>query len=107
MQQSSRRGREANSHGVIGRGTIELLHPANQRVLAYLRHYEDQELLIVCNLSRFSQPVELDLRKYVGRIPIELFGESWFPPIGQLPYLLTLGPHGFYWFRLQRPAASS
>jgi maltose alpha-D-glucosyltransferase/alpha-amylase len=80
---------------------LQLLHPSNQRVLAYLRRYGNQELLIVNNLSRFSQPVELDLRECAGRAPIELFGETRFPTIGQAPYFLTLGPHGFYWFRLE------
>jgi maltose alpha-D-glucosyltransferase/alpha-amylase len=85
----------------LGRGCIEFLHPANPRVLAYLRSYEDQELLIVNNLSRFSQPVELDLRRYAGRVLVELFGETLFPAAGEQPYFLTLGPHGFYWFRLE------
>jgi maltose alpha-D-glucosyltransferase/alpha-amylase len=66
----------------------------------------DQDLLIVANLSRFAQPVELDLRHYAGRVPVELFGETRFPPIGEAPYVLTLGPHGFYWFRLERPDES-
>jgi maltose alpha-D-glucosyltransferase/alpha-amylase len=86
----------------FGRGTIEFLEPANLKVLAYLRRFEGQELLCVANLSRFSQPVELDLRSYAGAVPIELFGETRFPAIGELPYFLTLGPHGFYWFRLAR-----
>ena len=88
----------------FGRGTIDFLHPANPKVLAYLRRYEQQEILCVANLSRFSQPVELDLQAYASTVPVELFGETRFPPIGELPYLLTLGPHGFYWFRLERGA---
>jgi maltose alpha-D-glucosyltransferase/alpha-amylase len=60
-------------------------------------------LLIVNNLCRFSQPVELDLRRFIDWRPVELFGDTPFPPIGELPYLLTMGPHGFYWFRLERP----
>jgi maltose alpha-D-glucosyltransferase/alpha-amylase len=84
----------------FGRGTIEFLAPANLKVLAYLRRYENQEILCVANLSRFSQPVELDLWAYGGAVPVELFGETRFPAIGELPYFLTLGPHGFYWFRL-------
>jgi maltose alpha-D-glucosyltransferase/alpha-amylase len=91
----------------FGRGCIEFLHPANPRVLAYLRCYEDQELLIVNNLSRFSQPVELDLRRYPGRMLVELFGETLFPAIGEEPYFLTLGPHGFYWFRLESSEESA
>jgi maltose alpha-D-glucosyltransferase / alpha-amylase len=88
----------------FGRGSIEFLYPTNQRVLAYLRHYDDQTLLIVANLSRFSQPAELDLSRLAGWTPIELFGETRFPTIGEQPYVLTLGPHGFDWFRLERPA---
>jgi maltose alpha-D-glucosyltransferase / alpha-amylase len=87
----------------FGRGSIEFLHPTNQRVLPYIRRYGDQHLLIVNNLSRFSQPVELDLSHYNGWQPVELFGETPFPRIGELPYLLTMGPHGFYWFRLVPP----
>ena len=58
------------------------------------------------NLSRFVQPVELDLTKFVGHVPVELFGETVFPRIGQAPYFLSLGPHTFYWFRLEQPAAA-
>jgi maltose alpha-D-glucosyltransferase/alpha-amylase len=89
----------------FGRGSIDFLQPANPRILVYTREYDDELLLIVNNLSRFAQPVELDLRPCAGRVPIELFGETRFPPIGELPYFLTLGPHGFYWFRLERPTA--
>jgi maltose alpha-D-glucosyltransferase / alpha-amylase len=85
----------------FGRGRIEFLNPENQRVLAYLREFQGSTLLIVNNLSRFAQPVELDLRQYNGCVPVELFGETRFPAIGELPYLLTFGPHGFLWFRLE------
>ena len=88
----------------FGRGTIRFLDPTNQRILAYLREYEGEHLLIVNNLSRFSQPVELDLREFNGWTPVELFGETKFPRIGELPYMLTFGPHGFMWFRLVTPA---
>jgi maltose alpha-D-glucosyltransferase/alpha-amylase len=91
---------------VFGRGTMEVLQPANDRVFAYIRQHEDITLLIVNNLSRFAQFVELDLRQFEGRVPVELFGESPFPAIGELPYLLTMGPHGFYWFRLERQPGS-
>ncbi len=84
----------------FGRGSIEFLDPTNQRILAYLRQYEDETLLIVNNLSRFAQAVELDLRRFNGWTPTELFGSSPFPKIGELPYMLTFGPHGFLWFRL-------
>ena len=74
----------------FGRGTIEFLDPTNQRILAYLRECEGEHLLIVNNLSRFAQPVELDLSEFDGWTPVELFGETPFPRIGELPYMLTL-----------------
>jgi maltose alpha-D-glucosyltransferase/alpha-amylase len=87
---------------VFGRGAIEFLHPSNLAVLAYLRCNEDQTILVVNNLSRFVQPVELDLSQFVGYHPIELFGETVFPKISESPYFLSLGPHTFYWFRLTK-----
>ncbi|GAB4205161.1 MAG: hypothetical protein OHK0022_30940 [Roseiflexaceae bacterium] len=86
---------------VFGRGAVEFLHPENQKVLAYIRRDEQQTVLVVCNLSRFVQPAELDLRHLAGMLPVEIFGETPFPRIGELPYFITLGPHGFYWFRLE------
>jgi maltose alpha-D-glucosyltransferase / alpha-amylase len=88
---------------VFGRGAIEFCHPENRKVLVYIRKGENQTVLVVNNLSRFVQPVQLDLRHYDGWTPIEIIGETPFPQIGQLPYFLTLGPHGFYWFRLEAP----
>lgn len=88
------------SYKAFGRGTLEFLHPQNNKVLAYLRVWEEEILLCVANLSRYVQPVELDLRQYNGYMPVELMGGVRFPLIGELPYFLTLGPHGFYWFRL-------
>jgi maltose alpha-D-glucosyltransferase/alpha-amylase len=90
------------SSQLFSRGSIEFLHPANHRVLAYLRELGGEQVLVVNNLSRTAQPVELDLRRHKGRLPIEMFGKTLFPKIGELPYLLTLGPHQFYWFRLRR-----
>jgi maltose alpha-D-glucosyltransferase/alpha-amylase len=87
---------------VFGRGSIEFLHPENQKVLAYLRSDGEQTVLVVANLSRFSQPVQLDLRRFKGSIPIELIGEISFPAVRDEPYFLSLGPHGFYWFRLEK-----
>ena len=87
----------------FGRGTIRFLHPENQKVLAYLREYANETLLCVVNLSRFVQYVEIDLREFAGWQPVELVGEIRFPLIGDLSYLLTFGPHTFYWFRLERP----
>ncbi|MBI5305057.1 MAG: maltose alpha-D-glucosyltransferase [Chloroflexi bacterium] len=84
----------------FGRGTIEFLHPDNHKVLAFIRRYEDERILVVANLSRFVQGVELDLAAFRGMIPIELFGQTQFPPLGEAPYFITLGPHSFYWFAL-------
>ncbi len=87
---------------VFGRGSIEFLHPANHRVLAYVRQLGNERVLVVNNLSSAAQAVELDLRRYKGYILIEMFGRNIFPRIGELPYLLTMGPYQFYWFRLRR-----
>ncbi|MDK2972221.1 MAG: maltose alpha-D-glucosyltransferase / alpha-amylase [Candidatus Sumerlaeota bacterium] len=92
-------------HPVFGRGDIQFLHPDNRRVIAYLRRYGNDVVLIVNNLSRYCQYVELDLREYNGWMPVDLFGDGHFPLIGELPYLVTLGPHGLYWFRLVQPEA--
>ncbi|HEY2462333.1 MAG TPA: maltose alpha-D-glucosyltransferase [Candidatus Acidoferrum sp.] len=91
-----------NSFRVFSRGTIEFLDPPNHRVLAYVRMLGDEKILVVNNLSSSAQAVELNLRQYKGQIPIEMFGRNLFPRIGELPYLLTLGPYQFYWFRLRR-----
>ena len=88
----------------FGRGSLEFLNADNRKVLAYVRAYGDEVLLCVVNLSRFVQPSQLDLSAYDGWQPIELIGETPFPPIGELPYFLTFGPHSFYWFRLERPS---
>ena len=87
----------------FGRGTWEAIDAANRRVLVFVRRYKDETILCVNNLSRFAQYVELDLREFQGRIPVELWSKSSFPPIGELPYLLTLGPHNFLWFRILPP----
>ena len=91
-----------NSTRVFSRGALTFLHPSNHRVLAYLRELDGERVLVVNNLSRSAQAVELDLRKYKGDVPIEMFGRNLFPRIGELPYLLTLGPYQFFWFRLRR-----
>jgi maltose alpha-D-glucosyltransferase/alpha-amylase len=87
---------------VFGAGSIEFLYPANHRILAYVRQLEKETILVVNNLSNAAQAVELDLRRYKGNILIEMFGKNIFPRVGDLPYLLTLGPYQFYWFRLRR-----
>jgi maltose alpha-D-glucosyltransferase/alpha-amylase len=92
-------------HKVFGRGTLEFLGPANRRVLAFIRRYEDETILCVANLSRGVQPVEIDLSRYAGRVPIEMIDRTEFPRIGTLPYMLTLGPYGFYWFQLLEATA--
>jgi maltose alpha-D-glucosyltransferase/alpha-amylase len=85
-------------------GTIEFLHPDNAKVLAYIRRLGDEVVLVVANLSRFAQVVELDLTAFAGMTPEELFGHAAFPEIKQTPAVFTLGPHGFYWLAL-RPAS--
>ncbi len=90
-------------HLAFGRGTISFLYPSNRKVLAFVRRHGEEQLLVVANLSRFVQYVELDLSAFRGMVALELFGRTPFPPIGDLPYLLTLGPHSFYWFALERP----
>ena len=86
----------------FGRGTLRFLKPGNRKVLAYYREYGDDVILCVANMARTAQPVELDLTQYKGRVPIEMMGRASFPPIGELPYLLTLSSYGFYWFRLTK-----
>jgi maltose alpha-D-glucosyltransferase / alpha-amylase len=87
---------------VLGRGSIQFLYPANHRVLAYTRKLGNETILAVNNLSSKAQAVELDLKPYRGNILVEMFGRNIFPRIGDLPYLLTLGPYQFYWFRLRK-----
>jgi maltose alpha-D-glucosyltransferase/alpha-amylase len=85
---------------VFGRGTLEFLNPSNRKVLAYLRSYEEQQVLCVANLSRFAQPVDLELPQLEGATPVEMLGYVDFPPIGKQPYRLTLGPYGFLWLEM-------
>ena len=87
-------------HKAFGRGTIKFLHPGNRKILAYLREYQDENILCVANLANTAQPVELDLAAYKGCVPVELLGRTAFPAIGELPYLLSLPSYSFYWFRL-------
>jgi maltose alpha-D-glucosyltransferase/alpha-amylase len=89
----------------FGRGTRRFLRPGNRKILAYLREFGEDSILCVANLSRSAQPVELNLASYKGRVPVEMLGRTAFPPIGDLPYLLTISGYGFYWFRLATDAA--
>jgi len=89
----------------FGRGSIEFLHPDNRRVLAFVRSYEGETILVVANLSRFVQWAELDLSAFEGATPVELFGQVEFPTVGVSPYFMSLGPHAFMWLALTRPSA--
>jgi maltose alpha-D-glucosyltransferase/alpha-amylase len=88
----------------FGRGARRFLRPGNRKILAYLREFDDDTILCVANLSRSAQPVELNLSSFKGRVPVEMLGRTAFPPIGELPYLLTMSAYGFYWFRLTTDA---
>ncbi len=93
-----------SSSKAFGRGELQFLKPGNRKILAYLRSYKDEQsedvILCVVNLARSAQPAELDLAAFKGRVPVEMLGRTAFPPIGELPYLMTIPAHGFYWFRL-------
>jgi maltose alpha-D-glucosyltransferase/alpha-amylase len=91
----------------FSRGSLQFLYPSNRKLLAFIRRYEDQQILVVANLSRFTQYAEFDLAAYAGLVPREAFGHTRFPPIGTAPYMLSLGPHSFYWFSLEPQRASS
>lgn len=90
----------------FGRGRRTFLKPGNRKILAYLSEHQDDVILSVFNLSQSAQPVELDLSAFKGRVPVEMLGRVSFPPIGDLPYMLTLASHGFYWFKLSAEAAT-
>jgi maltose alpha-D-glucosyltransferase/alpha-amylase len=90
----------------FGRGTMTFIRPINRSVLAYVRQHGDEAILCVANLSRSAQATELDLSAWKGRIPLEMLGRTHFPAIGELPYMVTLAPYGFYWFQLQEPDKS-
>jgi len=90
----------------FSRGSLEFLYPDNAKVLAFLRSYENETIVVVVNLSRFAQSVELDLSRFSGCVPIEIFSRNPFPSIKKSPYILTLGPHSHYWFILQAQTES-
>jgi len=87
-------------HPVFGLGSYEPLHPENTKIFAHIRRHEDDTVLCVHNMARSAQAVELDLSEFAGRHPVEMLGRSRFPRIGELRYLLTLAPRGFFWFQL-------
>ena len=91
---------------VFGRGTIEFLPARNRKVLPYVRRFQNEVVLCVANLSRSVQPIELDLSQFKGMTPVEMFGLTEFPKIGDQPYFLTLGPYSFYWFKVGQTPAS-
>jgi maltose alpha-D-glucosyltransferase/alpha-amylase len=93
------------SYRAFSRGSLAFLSPGNRKILAFVREYEGEILLCVANLSRVSQAVELDLSRFAGRVPVEIMGKEAFPPIGRLPYLLTLSGHGYFAFRLATDTA--
>jgi maltose alpha-D-glucosyltransferase/alpha-amylase len=86
----------------FGRGDIKFLSPVNAKVIAFIRSYGEEEILVLGNLSRFSQAAEIDLSDYNGYHPVEVFSRNAFPEIGETPYLFSLGPYGYYWFSLER-----
>jgi maltose alpha-D-glucosyltransferase/alpha-amylase len=92
------------SHPVFGRGQFELVQVSNPSIFGFVRSSETESILCVNNLSRFAQPVNLDLRLFAGMTPVELIGRVPFPTVGSEPYPLTLGPHGFYWLHLEEDA---
>jgi maltose alpha-D-glucosyltransferase/alpha-amylase len=85
-------------HPVFSRGTLEFIKPSNRKIFAFIRKYQDETALCVFNLSRSAQPVELDLRRYEGYVPIEMSGKVRFPTIGAQPYQLAFNEYGFFWF---------
>ncbi len=92
------------AYRAFGRGRLVFLSPGNRKILAYLRQYGDEDILCVANMARYPQAVELDLSKFEGRVPVEIMGRVSFPPIGKLPYLLTLPGRGYYAFKLAQDA---
>jgi maltose alpha-D-glucosyltransferase / alpha-amylase len=95
------------SSPAFGRGSITFIRPTNRSILAYVRQYGDEVILCVANLSRAAQATELDLAPWKDRIPLEMLGRTSFPQIGELPYMITLAPYGFYWFKLDEKPVST
>jgi maltose alpha-D-glucosyltransferase/alpha-amylase len=95
-----------NRFQALGSGDFQILHPENRKVLAFTRTYEDEQILVVANLSRFVQTVALDLAAFNDRVPVEIFGRTEFPAIGDAPYFLSIGPYAIYWFTLKLQPSS-
>jgi maltose alpha-D-glucosyltransferase/alpha-amylase len=93
------------SFRAFGRGSLEFLQPENRKVLAFLRHYEDETILVVANLSRLAQHTALNLSEFSDRVPVEMFGHTEFPQISEAPYPVTLSPYAFHWFSLESKEA--
>jgi maltose alpha-D-glucosyltransferase/alpha-amylase len=91
----------------FSRGKINFLSPQNPKILAFTREFEDEIVLVVVNLSRFCQPLELDLSQYAGYVPEEVFGIKSFPTISRMPYPMTMGPSSYFWFQLKKPTAAA
>ncbi|HET7502071.1 MAG TPA: maltose alpha-D-glucosyltransferase, partial [Kofleriaceae bacterium] len=94
-------------HRLFGRGSIDFVTGDNPRVLAFVREYEGETVLVVANLSRFVQCARLNLERFKAMLPVELFGRTKFPEIGEAPYFISLGPHDFYWLALDRPPSAA
>jgi maltose alpha-D-glucosyltransferase / alpha-amylase len=94
-------------HSVFGRGSFEFIKPDNRKIFAFTRSYHDETVICVYNLSRSSQPVELDLSHYEGYAPVEMFGQARFPRIEQKPYQLALNEYGFFWLLIHKGVPSS
>jgi len=92
---------------VFGRGSLTFIRPANRAVLVYVRQLDNEAILCVANISRSAQAVEIDMSPWKGRVPQEMLGRTRFPRIGELPYLITLPPYGFFWFQLNEDAESA
>jgi maltose alpha-D-glucosyltransferase/alpha-amylase len=95
------------SSPVFGRGSLTLIRPSNRAVLVYVRQYQSESILCVANLSRSAQAAEIDLSPWRGHVPLEMLGQKRFPPIGEVPYLITLAPYGFFWFLLSEHTGST
>jgi maltose alpha-D-glucosyltransferase / alpha-amylase len=98
---------QRKSSRALSRGSLEFLHPENRHLLAFVREYEGEHILVLANLSRFAQGAEIPLAKFQGLTPVEMFGRTEFPVIGERPYFISLGPHAFYWFVLEPREARS